>query len=141
MKCTACHLDLELTERELTQHPDEEEDQGHESLLLARRSNLFAEGWRPWLASSCGSLCQLCARASGIDVPFREGRYPVSSGALKSVGYDTAAGKIELEFHAGAVFRYTAPPLLYLDFVQAKSLGQFYARNIKGRYDGEKVIG
>lgn len=139
MKCTACHLDIALTERELLSDLDAEEDQGHESLLMSRRANLAADGWRPWLASSVDSLCQLCARASGQEVPIRTGRYPVTSGALKSVGFDVEAGIMSLEFHSGALWSYFTPLGFYLDFVQAPSLGAFYARKIKGQFRAEKV--
>lgn len=80
---------------------------------------------------------EIAARRSGK-------RVPVSSSALKSVGYHEAKEILEVEFHKfGDVYRYFGVPKnAYRRLMQAKSKGRFFNRRIRNReYEFSKVGG
>lgn len=59
-------------------------------------------------------------------------REPVSSNALRSVGYDPARRWLELEFTSGAVYRYyDVPESVHVDLMKAESHGHFYTECIR----------
>lgn len=68
-------------------------------------------------------------------------RRAVNSSALQSIGYDAEKHILELEFRdSGEVWQYfNFKPAAYKKFVNAESLGNFFATRIKGKYDEEKV--
>lgn len=68
-------------------------------------------------------------------------RRAVNSSALQSIGYDAEKHILELEFRDnGEVWQYfNFKPAAYRKFVNAESLGNFFATRIKGKYDEEKV--
>lgn len=68
-------------------------------------------------------------------------RRAVNSSALQSIGYDAEKYILELEFRDnGDVWQYfNFKPAAYKKFVNAVSLGNFFATRIKGKYDEEKV--
>ena len=67
-------------------------------------------------------------------------RAPVRSSDLASVGYDEATQILEVEFRDGSLYQYfDVPRALYLDLVNARSLGKFLVRNIKEKYRYVKV--
>ena len=60
-------------------------------------------------------------------------REAVSSRAMKTVGY--RKGMLEIEFPDGDVYRYfDVPPLLFLQFVRAESMGAFFNERIRDRF-------
>jgi hypothetical protein len=64
----------------------------------------------------------------------------VNSSAIAGIGYDPDEKKMIVEFHSGRKFVYEGvPPSVYDDFLGAKSLGVFFARNIRGKYGAEKL--
>lgn len=68
-------------------------------------------------------------------------RHLVQSSALSSVGYDPDARILELEFREnGGVWQYFGFSLsAYKRFINAESLGNFFATRIKGKYPELKV--
>ena len=68
-------------------------------------------------------------------------REPVTSEAMRSVGYDPRRRILEIEFASGDVYRYRdVPPELHLDLMQAPSLGEFFAHHIRDAgFDYEKM--
>ncbi|QEM12065.1 KTSC domain-containing protein [Mucilaginibacter rubeus] len=68
-------------------------------------------------------------------------RRPVQSSALSSVGYDPDARILELEFREnGGVWQYFGfPSATFKKFINAESLGNFFATRIKGKYPELKV--
>ena len=60
-------------------------------------------------------------------------RETVSSRAMKTVGY--RKGTLEIEFLDGDVYRYfDVPPLLFLQFLRAESMGAFFNERIRDRF-------
>ncbi|PZF83566.1 KTSC domain-containing protein [Jiangella anatolica] len=69
-------------------------------------------------------------------------RWPVSSSALRSVGYDPQTWTLEVEFESGAVYRYLdVDPLDVEAMMRADSMGAYLNEEIKPRYEAEQVQG
>lgn len=67
-------------------------------------------------------------------------RAPVKSSNLKSVGYDNATYKLEIEFDNGSIYVYErVPHHIYLALMQADSKGGFFARRIRDDYTHTKI--
>lgn len=67
-------------------------------------------------------------------------RESVSSGSLKSIGYDPESQTLEVEFQDGGIFRYAAvPEFLYRGLMLAKSKGAFFNTRLHGRFQFERV--
>ena len=64
-------------------------------------------------------------------------REPVESTAIKSVGYNEDKHLLEVEIlGTGNIYQYKDVPLEeYFDFMDAKSLGEYYNRVIKEKYE------
>jgi len=69
------------------------------------------------------------------------GRTPVSSSAMRSVGYDAGERVLEIEFPNGDLYRYfDVPESVYDGLMDAESRGTYCHRNIRGRgYRYERV--
>lgn len=62
-------------------------------------------------------------------------RAPVKSSTIKAVGYDPDEMTLEIEFHNGSVYQYfDVPTDVHIEFLKATSLGQFFGKQIKGRF-------
>lgn len=58
---------------------------------------------------------------------------PVNSSAIRAVGYD--CGTLTVEFHSGRVYdHYGVPYSVFVEFMNASSLGVYYNRYIRGHY-------
>jgi hypothetical protein len=64
-------------------------------------------------------------------------REPVESTAIKSIGYNEDKNILEVEIlETGRIYKYFDVPLeKYLDLMEAKSLGEYYNRVIKEKYE------
>jgi len=64
-------------------------------------------------------------------------REPVESTAIKSIGYNEDKKLLEVEIlGTGNIYQYKDVPLEeYFDFMDAKSLGEYYNRVIKENYE------
>jgi hypothetical protein len=69
-------------------------------------------------------------------------RKPVKSSALKSVGYNEEKKLLEVEIlETGRVYQYKEVPLEeYISFIEAPSLGIYYNKIIKDRYEHDDVF-
>jgi hypothetical protein len=69
-------------------------------------------------------------------------RKPVKSSALKSVGYNEEKKLLEVEIlETGRVYQYKEVPLEeYMSFIEAPSLGIYYNKIIKDRYEHDEVF-
>lgn len=68
-------------------------------------------------------------------------RNKVKSSNLASVGYDSSARTLEIEFYRGGIYQYSnVPQTVYLQLMKAESLGKFFHVNIKGVYAYKKII-
>jgi hypothetical protein len=57
----------------------------------------------------------------------------VSSAAIAAVGYED--GTLAVEFHdRGLYYHHGVPYSVYVELMNAPSLGAYYSRNIRGRY-------
>lgn len=65
----------------------------------------------------------------------------VDSTAIKSIGYNEDKHLLEVEiWESGRVYQYNDVPLEeYFDFMDAKSLGEYYNRVIKVKYDYKEL--
>ncbi|MFF7994223.1 KTSC domain-containing protein [Kitasatospora xanthocidica] len=62
-------------------------------------------------------------------------RTAVDSSVLRSVGYDPAARRLELEFTGGRVYEYAGVPArVHRELLAAESHGRYFVRRIRGRY-------
>ena len=64
----------------------------------------------------------------------------VQSSSLHSVGYDTAAQVLEVEFRRGGIYQYFGlPEPVYEALLNAASVGKFFQANIRDRFKSEKI--
>jgi hypothetical protein len=57
----------------------------------------------------------------------------VNSSAIRAVGYDGYT--LTVEFHSGRIYDHPGVPyFVYMEFMNAPSLGEFYSRHIRGHY-------
>lgn len=67
-------------------------------------------------------------------------RTPVSSSNLRSVGYDSRTGTLEIEFYSGGVYQYSnVPPSIYQGLMNAFSKGSYHHAYIKNSYPYKRV--
>lgn len=65
---------------------------------------------------------------------------PVTSSALKAIGYDPATKTMHVEFPTGVRWTYAGVPQEEFDAVKdADSVGRAFGQRIKGLYQGAKV--
>ncbi len=64
-------------------------------------------------------------------------REPVESSAIKSIGYNEDKQILEVQIlETGRIYKYFDVPLEeYIDLLDAKSLGEYYNRVIKEKYE------
>ena len=64
---------------------------------------------------------------------------PVSSSNIKAIGYDPSTLRLRVEFLNGSTYIYSGvPEAVWSDFSSAASVGSYFAKNIKGKYTGER---
>ncbi len=57
----------------------------------------------------------------------------VNSSAIRAVGYDGCT--LFVEFHSGRIYPHPGVPYsVYLELMNARSMGAYYNRYIRGRY-------
>lgn len=67
-------------------------------------------------------------------------RQRVSSTNIRSVGYDSAMGTLEIEFQSGGVYQYSdVPEAVYSALMRASSKGRYLNDKIKDRYRCRKI--
>lgn len=67
---------------------------------------------------------------------------PITSSNLAAIGYDPQKNILAIEFKGGDVFHYAGISLeMALDFYSAPSRGSFYAKNIRGKFEGALMTG
>lgn len=67
-------------------------------------------------------------------------RQPVASSVIRSLGYDPKRKALEVEFHTGRVYEYSrVPAKAVLALATAPSIGSYFNRYIKTRYDAVEV--
>jgi len=68
-------------------------------------------------------------------------REPVESTAIKSIGYNEDKKLLEVEIlETGRIYKYFDVPLEeYMDLLDAKSLGEYYNRVIKEKYEYKEL--
>jgi hypothetical protein len=67
-------------------------------------------------------------------------RASVASSNINSIGYDENTSTLEIEFLNNSIYQYfDVPQHIYQGLMQADSLGQFLAQNIKGVYRYSKI--
>jgi len=102
-------------------------------LLLRRGCLLLA------LVAAVGSSC---GRPSSEQRHARPGtaredeirRSPVSSSALRSVGYDQEQQTLEIEFQNGAVYRYfDVPAKVHRGLMGAESHGRYFHEHVRSK--------
>jgi hypothetical protein len=67
----------------------------------------------------------------------------VVSSNISKIGYDQDSKTLYVKFKSGAIWSYTPVPAeKYKEFSEAKSVGQFFAREIRGKaiYDAAEVL-
>ena len=65
---------------------------------------------------------------------------PVTSTNIKTIGYDPAARTLRVQFNSGGTYDYTeVPEATWHDFAASASKGQFFVKEIKGKYQSTKT--
>lgn len=65
-------------------------------------------------------------------------RAKVESSNIASVGY--GQGILEIEFNSGAIYQYEDVPVAtYVELLQAESVGKYFNKNIKSKYNYRRV--
>jgi hypothetical protein len=60
---------------------------------------------------------------------------PVNSSSLAAVGYDAESQVLAVKFRHGGIYEYfDVPKRAYKELMTASSLGEYFARNIRGSY-------
>ena len=68
------------------------------------------------------------------------GMCPCESSQVKSHGYDAASKTLAVEFKSGGVYHYhDVPQKTYDDMKEAKSVGSFIGKSIKGVHKFTKI--
>jgi hypothetical protein len=66
--------------------------------------------------------------------------HPVKSSNIKAVGYDPDKNRLVVEFHSSKKYAYdNVPPAVFTGFLEARSMGIFFSRNVRGQYPTEKL--
>ena len=64
----------------------------------------------------------------------------VESSMIRSIGYDSQASVLEIEFNSGAIWNYLDfPESLWYEFEGAESKGQFFHREIKNKFSEQRI--
>jgi KTSC domain len=67
-------------------------------------------------------------------------RKNVESTMIRSLGYDSEKKVLEVEFQSGGVYHYTGVSAeKYKALLEAPSIGQYFARNIKNDHQFHKL--
>lgn len=67
-------------------------------------------------------------------------RKPIKSSNIKSVGYDAATKRMEVEFSGGGVYEYEGvEPDDHASFVHDRSPGGHFAAHIRNRFKSKKL--
>ena len=68
-------------------------------------------------------------------------RQTVRSRILRSVGYDDATKILEIEFHTGLVYQYSAvPPKVYKDLMSSDAVGKYFSEKIRNQFRTKQVV-
>ena len=74
--------------------------------------------------------------------PMRIPLEAITSSNIAAFGYDTEKQILAIEFKSGAIFHYAGINLqLATDLYCAPSRGSFYAKHIRGKFQGRKMTG
>jgi hypothetical protein len=64
-----------------------------------------------------------------------------SSSLMAAHGYDPTTKTLCVRFQSGDTYHYKGvPPEVYADMVKTGSLGRFFLRNIKGKFEPTKQV-
>jgi KTSC domain len=67
-------------------------------------------------------------------------REPMSSGAIKSAGYDPDKKLLEIEFNSGGIYQYEPVPQDVANaFHAAQSKGRFFREVIQSKYPSKRI--
>lgn len=66
---------------------------------------------------------------------------PVKSSNIVDIGYDVTRLVMRVHFKESTYEYQGIAPSLYADMMAAKSIGSYFARNIKPRYEGIEIVG
>jgi len=73
-------------------------------------------------------------------MPTSPKRNPVTSNAIKSVGYHEESRTLEVEFNNGRRYRYgDVPKAHYFKFLAADSPGDFFHKQVKGQFQHQEI--
>lgn len=68
-------------------------------------------------------------------------RQTVSSSNIRSIGYETTTGTLEVEFNSGGIYQYfNVPEAVYSALMHASSKGAYVNDYIKDQYRCQKAL-
>jgi hypothetical protein len=69
-------------------------------------------------------------------------RLAVESSSIANVGYNARQRILDIQFHSGAVYRYsTVPKEVHAQFLKAPSKGRYFSAQIRGKYPFQRLRG
>ena len=64
----------------------------------------------------------------------------IKSSYIKAIGYDEGDQELRVQFKNGVTWKYfDVPPEAHVSMLLAESTGKFFAKEIKGVFEGRKV--
>ena len=67
--------------------------------------------------------------------------HEVESSNIKSIGYETETKILKVEYLSGLKYEYSdVPAKVFDDFLDSISKGKYMNQNIKGQYEGRRVV-
>jgi hypothetical protein len=68
-------------------------------------------------------------------------RQSVKSRILRTVGYDESTKILEIEFHTGLIYQYSAVPAkVYADLMHSEEIGKYFSEKIRPRFHTKQVV-
>ncbi len=84
-----------------------------------------------WVIAPAAVLLSSCTEA-GVEQQTKTLRTPVSSSAIRSVGYDEPRHTLEIEFNNGDVYEYfDVPEHVFNGLMNADSHGRYFHRHVR----------
>ena len=66
---------------------------------------------------------------------------PVTSSNIAAVGYDAATRELTIQFLHGGFYKFMdVPAEVAAEFTEAKSVGGYFAKHIRGKFEFSKIV-
>lgn len=67
-------------------------------------------------------------------------RQPVKSRILRTVGYDSTAKSLEIEFQNGLVYQFSdVPPKIFKDLMNSEVIGKYFTDKVRTKFHSKQI--